>query len=234
MKYKSLLAGLVFSVLCMKSSMARADTFPVFDVEQTKKEITLQLSKNLAGSPHAQPIILLVGGFPGSGKTTLINALSEKHDITVISWNAIRQALLDRRLQGSPYDGEIIDSVHQNLLRLCMQRHINVVIDANAHARTIREIESFLEKEQNGQAYTVVKICLNPPIETNFSRIRARQQIEGIHQGTETDLQRDLNSSKKKIDLNAYALVINTAEISFETELNVVNAFLEPYLLNRL
>ncbi len=230
MRCKSVLAVLVFFVLGMKTVPAQADAFPVFDVEQVKKEIILELSKNLSRSPQEQPILLMVGGFPGSGKTTLINALSEKHDIAVISWNAIRQALLDRRLRGSPFDPEIIQDVHQNLLRMCVQRHIHVAIDANAHARTIREVESFLETLQDGQEYKVIKICLNPPIETNFSRLRSRQQIEGLHQGTESDLQRDIQSSKKKIDFNDYALVINTEELSFETELNVVDAFLKPYL----
>ena len=230
MNNKKRLAILMILAVCVKTALAQANTFPVFDVEQTKKEITLELSRNLKGSSQEQPILLLVGGYPGAGKTTLIKALSEKDGIAVISWNAVRQALQDRQLKGSPFDPEIIVSVYQNLLRMCFQRHLNVVIDANAHARTIREVESFVEKEQDAQAYKVIKICLNPPTETLFSRLRARPQIEGLHQGMVSDLERDLKSSHKKIDFKDYALVIDTEKNSFETELNIVEAFLEPYL----
>ena len=224
---KNLLIFPVFFAFCMKSAIAQADTLPAFDLERTTQEITLQLSKDLAGHPHTQPLLIFIGGFPGAGKTTLIKALAETHDVTVISWNAIRQILLDKKMKDSPLGGEIIETVNQNLLKLCFQRHVNVVIDANAHAWNMSKIETFLRTQPNAQGYKVVKICLNPPVETLFKRVCAREQKEGIHQGTESDLRRDLNSSKKKLDLNDYALVLNTEEIPFETELKIVSSYLE-------
>ena len=104
-----------------------------FDVEQIKSEIFLQLSQDLKANPKSKPLLILIGGYPGAGKTTLIHALAHSHDIAVISWNAIRQALLDRHLKGSPYDWEIIESVNQNLFRKCLQRHAHIIIDANAY-----------------------------------------------------------------------------------------------------
>lgn len=230
MNNKKRLAILMVLAVCIKTTLAQANIFPVFNVEQTKNEITLELSKDLRGSSQEQPILLLVGGYPGAGKTTLIKALSEKDGIAIISWDAVRQALQDRRLKGSPFDWEIIESVYQNLLRMCFERHLNVAIDANAYAHNIREIESFAQKQQDRQPYTVIKICLKPPTETLFSRVRTRTQIETLHQGMESDLERDLKSSHKKIDLNDYALIIDTEKTSFETELKIVEAFLEPYL----
>lgn len=201
-----------------------------FDVELVKREIFIQLSKDLKGTPKNKPILLLIGGYPGAGKTTLINALAQSQDMAVISWNFIRQALLDRHLRGSPYDWEIIEAVNLNLLRLCMQRNANIIIDANAHFTTIQLFEDLLEVEHYQDIYRVVKICLNPAPEILLSRVQAREQREDVHQGTEADLLRDLNSKHKKINMNDYSLIIkNDGDISFATELNIVNAFLKPY-----
>ncbi len=233
MTHKSLLTYLACSVLFMQISSLEAHTLPSFDVEQAKQEITFQLAQELMGQPHEKPILILVGGYPGAGKTTLIRALLDEYDIAVISWNAIRQAQIDMQIRGSSFDGEILDAVHENLLRSALQRHLNVIIDANAHARNIRNTEAFLNTQQNGSRYKVVKICLNPPLETLFNRLRARKRQEGIHQGTESDLLRDLNSSGKKIDLNDYTLVINSDAVAFETELDIVSSFLRPYLAHQ-
>ncbi len=128
--------------------------------------------------------------------------------------------LLDRRLEGSPHDFEIVIAVYRNLLRMCMQRHLNVAIDMNAHSSNIKEVESFVKREQDGQGYQVVKICLNPSVEALFARVRARPQIEGLHQGTEKDVQNDISATIKKIDFNDYALVVNSEIVPFETEFN--------------
>ncbi len=219
----------VLIVCAFFTNVAVASTYvqTTFDVEQVKQEVTIELAQELKGSPHARPFLLLIGGFPGSGKTTLIKALSETHDFAIIAWNAMRQSLLNRKIYGSPFDGEILETVHKNLFRLCLQRHVNVVIDTNSYARNIREFEKFLREEEEGQIYKVVKICLNPPVETLFRRLRAREHKEGVHQGKESDLLRDLNSSRKKIDFNDYALIINTEEVPFQTELEMVNSYLE-------
>lgn len=201
-----------------------------FDVEQVKSEIFIQLSNDLKGNSKNKPILFLIGGYPGAGKTTLINALAQSHDIAVISWNSIRQALLDRHLKGSPYDWEIIEDVNKNLFRICLQRNVNIIIDANAYAKNIKLFEDLLKEEHCQDVYRIIKICLNPPTEILFSRVRAREQSEGIHQGTETDLVKDLNSEYKKINMNDYSLIIkNDESISIETELNIINSFLKPY-----
>ncbi|MES2122781.1 MAG: methyltransferase, partial [Chlamydiota bacterium] len=197
-----------------------------FDVEQVKTEITSQLAQELRGHAEMQPLLLLVGGYPGAGKTTLINALAEERDLAVVSWDAVRQVLVDRRLRGSPHDWEIISAVSENLLRMCFERRVSVAIDANAYQNNIALIEGILEKEGYQEVYAVVKIALNPPTETLFERVCAREQKEGLYQGTEADLKRVLGSPLKRIDLNDYALIINTEEVSLETELKMVNALI--------
>lgn len=210
--------------------LSKTATIYAFDTEQIKNEIFIDLSKKLKCNPKNGPILILIGGYPGAGKTTLINSLINTYDIDVISWNSIRQALLDRHLKGSPYDWEIIESVNQRLFKTCLQHNTNIAIDANAYANNIKLFEDLLEIEHSQDRYRIIKICLNPPLEILLTRVRAREQKECVHQGTEEDLIRDFNSEYKKINLSDYSLIIkNDNEIDFETELNVVMSFLTPY-----
>jgi deoxyadenosine/deoxycytidine kinase len=200
-----------------------------FDVEQVKQEITAQLSQELVGYQSNNPILILIGGYPGAGKTTLIDSLAQTHNLVVISWNAIRQALLDRHLRGSPHDWEIIESVNRNLFKICLQHHANIIIDANAHATNIQLFEKLLEDHRD--VYQVVKICLNPSFDTLLKRVRARVQREDVHQGTEIDLLKDIDAPHKKIDKNDYDLIIKNDEyITLEAELNIVHAFLQIFM----
>lgn len=208
----------------------KAAAVDAFDVEQVKSDIFFQLSKDLKGIPKNKPILLLIGGYPGAGKTSLIHAMTQVHDLDVISWNAIRQALLDRHLKGSPYDWEIIEAVNHNLFKTCLQNSANIVIDANAYSKNIKLFEELLEVEHAEDRYRIIKICLNPPSEILLSRVRAREQKETLHQGTEDDVIKDLNSEHKRIQMDDYSLIIkNDSDIDFETELNIVNSFLKPF-----
>ncbi|HRD56256.1 MAG TPA: AAA family ATPase [Parachlamydiaceae bacterium] len=214
-------------VFCLFMQFFKAHAF---DIEKVKNEISIQLSQGLKANSKNNPVLILIGGYPGAGKTTLINALRQTYDMDVISWNFIRQALLDRNLKGSSYDWEIIEAVNENLFRLCLQRNTNIVIDINAYANNIKLFENLLKAEGYENQYHVIKICLNPPSEILLNRVQARYQQENVHQGTEADLLRDLNSSHKKINMNDYSLIIKNDEfIDFETELNIVAAFLKPY-----
>lgn len=216
-------------ILCL-FVMLKVTGVHAFDVEQVKNEITHELSQDLKANSKNDPVLILVGGYPGAGKTTLITALRQIYDLDLISWNFIRQGLLDRNIKGSPHDWEIIEAVNQKLFRSCLQRSVNIVIDINAYANNIKRFEELLEDEYPQNSYRVVKICLNPPTEILLTRVLAREQKEGVHQGTETDLLRDLNAEYKKINMDDYSLIIrNDKNISFETELNIVNSFLKPY-----
>ena len=71
--------------------------------------------------------------------------LCNTYDFAVISWNDIRQVLLDRQLKGSPYDWEIIQTVNHHLFRTCLKRRLNIIIDANAHVTNIKLFEDLLD-----------------------------------------------------------------------------------------
>jgi hypothetical protein len=45
-----------------------------------------------------------------------------------------------------------------------------------------------------------------------LSRVRARKQKEGLHQGTEMDVLKGLESEHKKMNMNDYSLIIKNEE----------------------
>lgn len=201
-----------------------------FDFEKIKNEITDEISPNLKANSNENPILILIGGYPCAGKTTLIEALHKTYDIDVIQWNSIRQALLDRNMQGSSFDWEIIEAVNRNLFKNCLKRSSNIIIDANAHANNIKLFETLLKEEQTNNSYKIFKICLNPSVEVLMDRMLAREQKENVHQGTALDLRRDLDSNHKRLNMSDYELIIRNDKIDFQTELNIVKSFLKPYL----
>lgn len=221
----------VFAILCVLLC-SKGVAIDCFDVERVKWEITEQLCRELGGCcARDKPVLLLIGGFPGSGKTTLIRALCQRDDFAVIAWNDIRQALLDRHIFGSSHVPEIIWSVNRALFKMCLERRVNIIIDANAHCTNIKLFEDLLEEERCSHIYRVVKICLNPPLHTLLNRVSARVQIEGFHQGTVDDVLKDTVAPFKQLNRDDYALIIKNDEwIPFETELCIVNAFLRPFL----
>lgn len=198
-----------------------------FNVEAVAKEITEELAQKLQGNPTASPFVLLVGGYPGAGKTALIQAIAQSHNVAIVSLNDVRQCLLDRKTRGSLLDWDVIQKVYQNLLTISLEKGFNVAIDTNAHSQKMGEVESFLQQDPHGRNYKVVKILLHPSTETLFSRIRARVQMEGVHQGTEHDLKRDLATPFKRIDPSQYDLVIDTEKTSFAEELAQVDELLK-------
>jgi predicted kinase len=188
------------------------------NIEKIKQEITEQLSKGWENKPQEQPVIVLIGGYSGSGKSELTKAIHSSYESVIISLDVIRQALLDREeiIDGVSFNWEIVRDVYQNLLKAALVSRMNIIMDTNAHVEKIREIELVLKQEGVDQIYQKLKICLNPPYETLVARVRSREKIYGVHQGTEEELKQSFAS--KKLDLNDYEIVINNNEITFDEE----------------
>jgi predicted GTPase len=66
------------------------------DFEKTKQEMTTEIINGWKWGPQAQPVIVLIAGFPGAGKSELCNTIHNSCESVMISLDAIRQMLLDR------------------------------------------------------------------------------------------------------------------------------------------
>lgn len=196
------------------------------DLERTKQEIAEQVLESWKSNSQTQPVIVLIGGFPGSGKSKLAKVIHQSYESEIISFDAIRQALIDRgEFIGGGESFNIIQDIYQNLFKIAFAARINLIVDTNAHSERILEIEQLLKQESADQLYRRFKICLNPPFETLLERVRSREQVPGVHQGTEANLRQSFAS--KTINLEDYDIVIDTGEIAFAEEWQIVNEALQ-------
>jgi predicted kinase len=220
---------LSFSALC-----AQLETSP--SIDKVKEKIITSLSQTLIGHSQPQPVLILIGGYVGSGKTTLSSALQKKYHATVFSLNAIRQAMLDEGIDirsNKEEERNILFELYPRLLAPCIANHQHIIIDANAHRQGIQDALRFLEKHPGGKAYRVVKIHLTLPQEELYQRVRSRIQEAHLHQGTEKDLDRELHTEAKAIHSEDYDLTIDTKNTSLEDEIKRVDDFLKPYFENQ-
>lgn len=224
---KSLYVFVVCFLLSVSQIYAHSDDNVRLDA--VKENILARLSETLRGVPQQKPLLILIGGYVGSGKTTLSNAMKEKYGVTVFSLNSIRQAMLDEGIDirgNKQEERNILFNVYPHLLAPCIANFQHIVIDANANRLGIEDALKFLNEHEGGDQYTVIKIHLKASEDELHRRVNARIQQPGLHQGTETDLEYELNTAVKKIYPEDYDLIINTEQTAFEIEIQIVEEFL--------
>lgn len=196
-------------------------------LEQVKleNEIAFELSKNLNLKAQKEPLVILVGGYQGSGKTTLIRRLTKIIDANVISTDAIRQALLNRGVKLSPEFSTSVKQIYTTLLKKSLDHGSNTIIDANAHSSRIKEVETLLREENFKQK--IIKIYLHASRETLKKRLLDRESMPGYYQGSQTDLEASLSSTK--IDDKDYNLIIKTDQLTEERVSEFASYFLSYY-----
>jgi cytidylate kinase len=188
-------------------------------------EVIREFEDQLEAGTQKQPVLILIGGFQGSGKSSLITRIKEIYDVNVISTDSIRQSLFDRGVKVSPEFSKYVSNIYSNLVKRSLTINSNILIDANSHSKRIAEMENLLK--ESCSHYSTIKIFLNTSEVTLRDRVKTRKPTLGCYQGTESDLEAALSSTK--INLEEYDLIVNTDKLSENDVFELVNAFIFPY-----
>lgn len=189
-------------------------------------EITHEFEKKLQATSQADPVLILIGGFQGSGKSSLIKRIEGIYSSNVISTDCIRQSLFDRGRVASPEFSISVSNIFRNLLEKSLTGNANTLIDANSHSKRITEIESLLLK--NNSHYSTIKIFLQASESTLRNRIKTREPSVNCYQGTESDLEATLLSTT--VNPEDYNLIVDTDTLNENDVFEVVKDFISPYL----
>jgi predicted kinase len=197
-----------------------SDMISSFEKARIIQEITAVLAKDLDGPAQERPILILIGGFQGSGKSTIAQHLQKKHQFTIISTDKIRCKLLERNIIGNLF-AEMIGTISKILLLKAVEKSLNIVVDANAHEKRIGEVTQLISPYP---AYNILKIFLQTPEAKLIERLESRPKIEGCYQGQIADLKGSLASAK--INLSNYDLILMTHTLTLEEEFLSIDSFL--------
>lgn len=151
------------------------------------------------------PLLVLLAGFQGSGKTTLAEKLVEKYSLTLISPDKIRQQLFDSGMKFSENFAGLVDQTRDEQILKAITSGKSAVVDTNMVPERIIKIINDLK----GQNYKLVTIFLDAPDHVLTQRVGKRPQIEGVYRGTGAELKQS-QTTHGNIAKEGYDVVIDT------------------------
>jgi cytidylate kinase len=181
-------------------------------VEKISKEIVA--SWNLKGGFSKNPMILLIGGFQGSGKTTVLNILRKKIDLIVISPDEIRDGLFARKILFNEAFTHTVNAIRNNLLKTVLPLRHNVAIDQLTTLTRINIAKEIVEKEGKGK-YKFFTVFLKASEKTLEQRLGTRKKLQGTYRGTVSELKASVEKYGMQ-DLSFYDLVLDSEKMQPE------------------
>ncbi|HLL60081.1 MAG TPA: AAA family ATPase [Candidatus Nitrosocosmicus sp.] len=175
----------------------------------------------LTDSLPSQPILLLVGGFQGSGKSTILNKLSSSQSMITISPDEIR-FLLFQRIAFSDIFVHTVNSVRNKLICNAFKTGMHVAVDENSFPMRINLFTNLIGRNN----YKVISAYLNCSEELLIKRVQYRQGQPGKYKGTVKELKVYLKAYGTP-NLSHYDKVFNTDKKSIESIVKKLNEDIE-------
>lgn len=179
----------------------------IADEISSKWKLSKKLPKNLQ--------VLLVGGFQGAGKTTVLEILKKKIDLIIISPDEIRHNLFEKGRTVNDEFVRTVDATRNELLRKALQTGQHIAIDQLTTPARIELVRNII-KERKAK-YKLLTVYLKASKNILIKRLEGRQQLPGTYKGTVNELKKSMFKHGEP-DLGSYDLILDTEKLSpFET-----------------
>ena len=142
---------------------------------------------------QARVRLVLVGGLPGTGKTTLAEAIGARRGLTVLRSDVVRKEMAGLEpttpapaaFQAGLYEPSVTDAVYGELLEqsgIMLRMGESVIIDASWTSNAHRELARQIASSNRAQ---IVELQCEIDAETAVARLQARAEQDGGHDASD-------------------------------------------------
>lgn len=178
-----------------------------FSDENLKQKIIHEFLAKMKEEPADNPILILLAGYQGTGKSTLAGQICKDYSFQLISKDEIRFSLFEKQFPFSHDFVRLVDEIYLYLLSEAINRNLNVIIDNNMHSKKIKETNSLLQTLN--AKYQTFKILLFADENTLINRVQERKETVSTYRGTLAELIHALSSVT--FEAEDYDLIIDTS-----------------------
>jgi predicted kinase len=185
------------------------------------------------------PLLVLVSGAPGTGKTTLAQYLSQTLALPLLSRDMIRHIVLDAFNvqswdEGKSYSIAIYD-IFYGIIAQLLKANLSVIADCNFYRGVS---ESFIRPLISDTTAHAILVHLTTTPEISMRRfIERAQQPDRRHSSFDADRIAQIQSGEFKaspaqyepLDLDVPTLVVDTT-VNYEPDINIIVEFIRSAL----
>jgi predicted kinase len=135
-----------------------------------------------------QPLLLLVIGYPGAGKSNLAHQLAERFGVAWVHGNRLRYELFSEPTFAK-HEEDVVNNLAEYLLSEMLRTKGHVVFDGNTNTRIARQRLANLGKKAG---YKVVTVWVQTDIDTAFARSSKRRTKKETDDTYATRLNREI------------------------------------------
>jgi len=154
--------------------------------------------------PVARPVLIVVSGLPGTGKSYFSNKLAERLPFLVLESDVLRRTLSPSPSYSPQESARLFQALH-HLIEKLLKKGICLILDATNLSEQHRE---HLYSITDRLGVKLVLVRVESPPEVARERLKARQERPDLNNSSDADwtVYQRMKSSVQKIQRNHYAV----------------------------